>query len=126
MPVLSFGPPDPHPAGSLPVYCGSQAGCISAAAGRCYFGRGPCPFANRTTRTTLRVVPSSRAPDVPALTDFKFTSSDLSSRSGTLHFPESRLDGLERFEQESSHEREIQDPKMAAFDCAQCFGDSLL
>src|ERR1035437_10143351 len=113
MPVLSFGPPNPHPTGSLPVRCASEAGGVSAAAGRCYFGCGTCLFANRATRATLRVARSSRAPDVPALTDFKFTFSDLSRRSGTPHFPERRLDGLERFDQESSHEREVQDPKMA-------------
>src|ERR1019366_5387661 len=120
MSVLLPRPSNGCSAGDGPKHCVAFAGRFSAAAGRCYFVRGPYPFAKRATRTPLCVVRSSRAPVVPALTDFKFTFSDLSRRSGTLHFPESRLDGLERFEQESSHECEVQDPKMAAFDCAQC------
>jgi len=63
-----------------------------------------------------------KAPAVPALTDFKFIASDFSSCNGNPQFPEGRVDGLKRFRQESSHEPEVEGPKMAVFNWAPCFG----
>jgi hypothetical protein len=92
MPVLSARSSGGNPAGNEPACCGATAAREFDATRRFEPSDLPSLIAYCLPRTTLCAINWPKAPTVSALTDFKFTPSNLSNCSDLLLLLESSLE----------------------------------